>query len=204
MFGPENSRLRPMWYPRIFIPCDFVSLVLQGTGGGMASVASNNNSDPKPGNHIMLAGLAFQAATMFVFILLSLDFALRTYGRVKGLGADKALDHQYHELRRSPAFRAFLAALALATLLIFTRCVYRVAELSEGWNGHLILTQSYFLVLESAVVIIACLLLNAAHPAFCFAAGYATGTSGFFGRNWKKTNAARSRQWSDTGAKAPV
>ena len=53
-FGPENSHIKPLSYPRIFIPCDIVSLLLQAIGGGMASVASHQDKSPETGDHIMV------------------------------------------------------------------------------------------------------------------------------------------------------
>jgi hypothetical protein len=159
-------------YPRIFIVCDFLSLVLQATGGGMASVATHQNRSAATGNHIMLSGLCFQVFTLLVFILLSLDFAFKTYRRVSVLGKDEALDPRHEKLRRSRRFRAFLIALVFATLCIFTRSVYRVAELSEGWSGHLIKTQKYFIGLEGAIVAAGVLALNVFHPGFCFREAY--------------------------------
>lgn len=167
-FGPENSRIKPHSYPLIFILCDVLSLVLQATGGGLASVATHEHRNPDTGNHIMIAGLAFQVFTLLLFILLALDFALRTYKRIKNLGSQYALDQRHAKLRRSWTFRGFLVALTLSTLCIFTRCVYRVAELSEGWEGHLMLTQKYFIGLEGAVIVAAVLLLNLFHPGLCF------------------------------------
>lgn len=52
-FGEANSRLPAVWYPRIFISCDIVSLVLQALGGGMASAATHTNKNPDVGDHIM-------------------------------------------------------------------------------------------------------------------------------------------------------
>ena len=184
-FGAENSRIKPLSYPRIFIPCDFFSLVLQATGGGMASAATHSNRSPTAGNNIMIAGLAFQVATLFVFILLSLDFAWRTWTRMRSLGATEALDQKHAALRRSFKFQAFLVALSFATLCIFTRSVYRVAELSQGWQGHLIKTQKYFIGLEGAIVSAGVLALNFFHPGFCFQEGY-TEERGAFGFGRKK------------------
>lgn len=171
-FGAQNSRLQPLSYPRIFIPCDVVSLMLQAAGGGLASAASHTNKDPSAGNNIMLAGLAFQVFTLLVFIVLAADFGIRTLRRVRELGTTQALDPTHALLRGSRAFQGFLAALAFATLCIFTRSVYRVAELSEGWNGHLIGTQRYFIGLEGAIVGAAMVALNLFHPGLCFREGY--------------------------------
>lgn len=171
-FGPENSRIKPLSYPRIFIPCDFLSLMLQAAGGGIASAASHQDKNPVVGDNIMVAGLSVQVITLFIFICLATDFAIRTMQRVRELGKERALDPTHARLRASWAFKGFLVALAFATLCIFTRSVYRVAELSEGWNGHLIKTQKYFIGLEGAIVGAAVLALNAFHPGLCFKEGY--------------------------------
>ena len=170
-FGAENSRIKPLSYPRIFIPCDVMSLLLQAAGGGIASVASHQNKSPNLGDHIMVAGLAFQVCTLLVFIFFSADFALRTLRRTATMGQE-ALDPTHAKLRASKLFRGFLVALMLSTLCIFTRSVYRVAELGEGWEGALIKNQNLFIGLEGVMVIVAVLLLNVFHPGLCFREGY--------------------------------
>lgn len=119
----------------------------------------------------MVAGLAFQVATLFIFMLLCADFGLRTRRRLRELG-EAALDPTHAKLRSSWAFKGFLGALALATLCIFIRSVYRVAELSEGWEGALIKNQGLFIGLEGVMVLVAMLALNAFHPGLCFREGY--------------------------------
>lgn len=169
-FGPQNSRIKPKSYPRIFIPCDVVSLFLQAAGGGIASVASNENKSPDLGDHIMVAGLAFQVLTLAVFICLCADFAIKTVRRMQAMG-DAALDPAHAKMRGSIVFRSFLLALSFATLCIFIRSIYRVAELAEGWEGALIKNQNLFIGLEGVMVIAAVLALNVFHPGFCFHSG---------------------------------
>lgn len=183
-YGSENSRIKPRSYPLIFILCDVVSLILQATGGGMASVASHENRHPDTGNHIMIAGLAFQIFTLLIFMLLALDFAVRTYRRISKVGAHTALDQHHAELRGSWVFKGFLIALIISTLCVFTRCVYRVAELSEGWTGHLMLTQKYFVGLEGAIIVAAVLLLNMFHPGLCFKEAPKSRATHEIGRSW--------------------
>jgi len=168
-FGPENSRISPEAYTRIFIPCDLASLLLQAAGGGLASSASHSNKDPTPGNNIMIAGLAIQVLTLFIFMCLCTDFAIRTYKRYKSMGED-AFDQNpiFVQMRQGWKFRGFLAGLTLATICIFWRSVYRVAELSEGWTGHLIKQQWLFVGFEGVMVIVACFSLNIFNPAFTF------------------------------------
>ncbi|KAH6675037.1 putative sphingoid long-chain base transporter RSB1 [Halenospora varia] len=168
-FGPENSRIKPESYTRIFIPCDVLSLLLQAAGGGLASVASHSNKSPETGDNIMVAGLAFQVFTLLVFMILCLDFATRTRKRYKSLG-EQAFDQNPHfvTLRHSVKFKGFMAALTLATICIFWRSVYRVVELGEGWTGNLIRKQWLFVGFEGVMVIVACFALNIFNPAFAF------------------------------------
>lgn len=168
-FGAANSRIPPAYYTRIFIPCDVVSLVLQAAGGGIASVASHRGTPTRTGDDIMIAGLSFQVLTLLVFIAIAADFALRAWRRHRRLG-EAAFDQSeaVRRLRRSRAFRGFLGALALSTVCIFWRCVYRVAELSRGWDGPLMRRQGLFIGFEGVMIAVACLVLNIFHPNFCF------------------------------------
>ena len=59
-------------------------------------------------------------------------------------------------------------ALAIATLTIFIRCCYRVAELSKGFASDFANDEVTFSILESAMIGIAVLALSVAHPAFIF------------------------------------
>jgi hypothetical protein len=65
-------------------------------------------------------------------------------------------------------FKWFSIALGFATLCIFTRSVYHVAELSKGWEGHLDKTQQYFIAFEGALVRAAVAALNLFHSGICF------------------------------------
>ena len=137
----------------------------------MASVASHQDKSPDTGDHIMVAGLAFQVLTLFLFQLLCLDFMIKTLRRMRAMGT-AALDPTHAALRGSAKFRVFLVALGLATFCIFIRSIYRVAELSEGWGGALIRNQRLFVGFEGAMVIVAVMVLNAFHPGYCFREGY--------------------------------
>ncbi|KAH8882646.1 RTA1-domain-containing protein [Thozetella sp. PMI_491] len=167
-FGPENSRIAPEWYTRLFIPCDVISLVLQATGGGMASVASHNNKSVDTGDNIMIAGLSFQVVTLLAFMAVSADFALNAYRRHRQLG-EAAFDQteEVRRVRNSRMFKGFLAALLLSTICIFWRSVFRVAELSRGWSGPLMKRQDLFIGFEGVMVIVACLVLNIFNPVWC-------------------------------------
>jgi len=135
----------------------------------MASVASHNNESVETGDNIMIAGLAFQVFTLLLFMAAVVDFALRTMRRHRKLGAS-ALDQDANlrAARGSWRFRGCVAALALATICIFWRSVFRVAELSNGWEGYLMARQDLFVGFEGVMVVVACLVLNIFHPSLCF------------------------------------
>jgi RTA1 like protein len=56
VFGVENSRVSAKTYPILFISCDFVSLLLQSIGGGMAASATHELKDPKNGELLLRFG----------------------------------------------------------------------------------------------------------------------------------------------------
>ncbi|PVH75687.1 RTA1-domain-containing protein [Cadophora sp. DSE1049] len=209
-FGPENSRIAPETYTRFFIPCDLLSLLLQAAGGGIASSASHQHKSTKVGDRIMVAGLAFQVLTLLVFMILCGDFAIRTRRRYKSLG-EAAFDQNPHfvTLRHSKKFKGFLAALTLATICIFWRSVYRVAELAEGWTGSLIKRQWLFVGFEGVMVIVACLALNLFNPAFAFSEGV-TGLGGLGSKKKMRKQREKANEGSsnssdvDGGLKASV
>lgn len=150
-FGVDASRLKPNAYAYIFIPCDIISLVLQATGGGMASVAAQTDNNPDPGTNIMVAGLSFQVFSLSMFIALTLEFSWRarrwrTEKNESGGGSDDDVGMVIPmSKRRLILFSSFFS---LGIIGIFTRCVFRVAELSEGWTGPLIKDEVTFIVLE--------------------------------------------------------
>ena len=65
-------------------------------------------------------------------------------------------------------FHVLYVALALATVLIEVRSIFRVAELSGGFKGRLWNDETLFLVLDGAMVAAAALLMTIFHPARAF------------------------------------
>ena len=142
--GPEFSHLRPKFYTWIFICCDLFSLILQGAGGGIAASSNDDPSKQNIGNDLMLSGIAWQVVTLIVFIGFASDFFLRMYrNRHRLTPAASAL-------LADPKFKLFLCALFTATLTIFTRCVFRIAEMANGWSNPIMQSQIKFIILDGA------------------------------------------------------
>ncbi|KAI9755882.1 MAG: hypothetical protein M4579_004095 [Chaenotheca gracillima] len=160
VFGEHISRVRPRTYTIVFMSCDFFSLLLQAIGGAIASSADTQKLS-QLGVHIMIAGLSTQVFSLIVFIVLALEFAWRAYK------ADH-FDPKAADLRRSLYFRSFIFALGLGTLTLFIRSVFRVAELSEGYDGALANDEITFMTLEGTMIAITTLCLTIFHPGVSF------------------------------------
>ncbi|KAJ7738232.1 RTA1-like protein [Mycena maculata] len=155
--GTSYSRLTPKWFTIIFLPCDLTALVVQGVGGGIASAASDL-AGANVGANIMLGGITFQFLVIIVFTLVAGDF-LNRYLRDQPLRTDGSTRGAL-----TARLKLMLSALAFSTLVLIVRSVYRIVELSTGWEGVVIHTQVYFDVFDAAMVVLAIFTLNVAHP----------------------------------------
>ncbi len=129
--GAENSRLKPRLYPWLFIGCDFGSIVLQAIGGGVASAAGDHGEKPqllKAGNAFIVAGIAFQVATMVACAILIFDY-YRRFQRAKKSKSQAHSESEYEKRSTVPNearnFRLFCFALGVAFTTILIRCIYR-------------------------------------------------------------------------------
>jgi hypothetical protein len=165
--GSENSRLKPKMYTYIFVGCDLLSLILQGAGGGMAATARDSKGS-RNGVNIMIAGLVSQVITMSLFLALWCDFVLRTR-RAKISGSlTRTQPPLYEQLRSTRNFTLFQWSLFAATILIFVRCIYRVAELWDGFSGHLANDEVTFMIFEGPMIILAITAITVYHPGRVF------------------------------------
>lgn len=103
-------------------------------------MSAQTNGSSQKGVDIALAGLSFQVFTLTVFIFLAVDYTLRYRGASKA-GAVPVV-------QRSKRFQIFVAFWALATLCVYIRCCYRIAELSDGYQGPMLHHQGEFIGLE--------------------------------------------------------
>lgn len=155
------SLLKPRTYTLLFIGCDIVSLVLQAVGGAIAAVADDRVKIRK-GSNIMVGGLSAQVASLLLFMGLSLEFGHRCWVH------QDQLNPKHARLYSSRHFKVFLVSLALATICIFVRSVFRVAELSAGFGGKLANDEVTYMILEGAMIVIASVTLTIMHPGIGF------------------------------------
>jgi hypothetical protein len=200
--GAENSRLKPKLYEYIFVGCDILSLLLQGVGGGLAATAKDSKGS-RSGVNIMIAGLVSQVVTMSCFLALWADFAIRTR-RAKISGSLSRMQPALYEtLRSNKNFNFFQWSLFTATILIFVRCIYRVAELWDGFGGKLANHESTFMIFEGPMIIIAVAAITVFHPGrvfgdFWIPAGKGVTSTGKLAEDSDASVALTNTEWRDT------
>lgn len=196
IYGRSYSVLGPMVYSYIFILCDVGALLVQVVGGVFSS--SSTAVSASAGRWIMVGGIAFQVLAMTVYLGLWFLFLWRVYFSNdpqtdsrsqygKGLlnfckllfnGRD-AEDYKRSHLeqffsplmahaRESRLFHWFPLALTVASLVVYARCVYRIVELAQGWQGYLVSHEAYLMVFEALLVAICGWIFIFFHPVFVF------------------------------------
>ena len=141
----------------------------------------------------MVAGLAWQVVSMTLFLGLWADFALRVKRTKVSAGWKKDQRDPFAVLRDSRKFRTFkickfcptsilyskikktrriklimYTGLAVSTVLIFIRSIYRVVELQGGFSGKIANNQASFMILEGPMILIAVIALTFYHPGRVF------------------------------------
>ena len=106
VYGQTNARFSPRIYSVVFMFSDFVALVLQGSGGGLASVNAGKDADKaQQGINIMIAGLAWQVISLTIFAIAAADFA---WCVKRNHHSGSPSNPAFLQLRSSKKFKAFL------------------------------------------------------------------------------------------------
>ncbi|KAJ6451276.1 RTA1-domain-containing protein [Mycena sanguinolenta] len=157
--GAPYSRLTPKSYTAIFLTCDIIALFVQGGGGGIAA-SSHSISAQNLGGNIMLGGIIFQFIALCVYVAFGVDF-LRNYISFAPVRPMISVDERGTLDSR---LKIMLGAITFSTFTLFIRSIYRMVELADGWTGKIITTQVYFNIFDAAMVTLAMLTMNFAHP----------------------------------------
>ena len=144
--GRQYAPLPPKVILWFFITCDVVATVVQIIGASLVGVAYSKGKDPNTPNHVLLAGLAFQVFSFAVFVICLSAFLYK---------ARKAT---------TPAFKQFSVALFAATLAVYLRTCFRLAETAEGLEKLLSTHEVFFGCLEFLPIVVMVYVFVYWHP----------------------------------------
>ncbi|KAL6231529.1 hypothetical protein BDW75DRAFT_42576 [Aspergillus navahoensis] len=172
IYGEQSSRLKAKSYAKIFVACDILCLVLQAAGGAITATAGRDqDSLRRTGINVMIAGLAAQVVCLAAFMILVGDYARRLLALRRGNYASPGNAASAGSLGGGWRWKGFLWGLAIATLLIFIRSIFRVAELNGGFGSDLANDEVSFMILEGAMMVVACGGMSLFHPGLCLHGG---------------------------------
>lgn len=88
----------------------------------------------------MMAGLSFQVFSLVLFATATADYYFLVRKNYRNGAPPPKGAH--------PRIKWFFLALTLAYTCIMIRCIYRVIELSDGWNSALMKDEVLYVILE--------------------------------------------------------
>ncbi|PYI23204.1 hypothetical protein BO99DRAFT_479324 [Aspergillus violaceofuscus CBS 115571] len=148
--------VKTILYTWLFIICDAVGFCTQLAGEGLQITAANGNGSEsalRAGTNIMIAGIAFQAATMAVCGVLTINYTRKVY---------------LH--RRAGGLAGFVGCQTVAFVTVLIRCLYRIPEMAGGWGNPMMQDETKFMVLDGTMVAIGSILMTVAFPGACLPA----------------------------------
>ncbi|KAJ6789188.1 hypothetical protein PWT90_05909 [Aphanocladium album] len=164
--NPSVSRIPANWYPLIFLPADVSCIVIQAIGGGIAAAASNTKPElQKSGNRAIIAGVVLQVLVLGAFGAMGTDYLVRVS---RFMRLPEAQDTDGIKVWHDGRFRTFTAAVSVAYLAIFIRCIYRIAGMAGGWGNHIMQDEPSFLILDGTPILVATAALTIVHPGIFF------------------------------------
>lgn len=112
--GREYSPVPPKLILWTFVTCDVIATVVQILGAALVGSAYSNQKNPNTFNNILLAGLAFQVFDFLIFVILFCWFLSKTWSVM------------------SSSTKQFAAATLVATLAVYLRTCFRLAETAQA------------------------------------------------------------------------
>lgn len=127
---------------------------MQIAGAAVVGCAESGVHDPRRGVDVLLAGLALQAVSFTVFLGLLVMFRM-SLEKVDQQGVDAVVVKEKDQ---------FVQAVLVASLLVYVRTIFRLAETAQGLFGYVETHEVFFGTLEFAPVVLAVWILAVWHP----------------------------------------
>ena len=132
-------------------------------GAALIGVRESRRQSPTTANRILLAGLVVQVGSFSGYIVLLVVFLRRCRDSLVGLSRGDAKDARARGglngvrilLGRMMGVRTWIVGLVVASLLVYLRTIFRMAETSQGVGGYASSHEVFFGVLEFMPIVLA-------------------------------------------------
>lgn len=156
------SLVRVKWMTKIFVAGDVFSFLMQSAGGGM--MALKDTKTRETGSNIVIGGLVIQLLFFGFFVVTAAIF----HFRVSRQPTSKSKSER--DMTRTQGWKqrnwfTVLLALYVVSILILVRCIFRLVEYREGFNGYLMTHEVYMYIFDALLMFIAMIVMNVYHPA---------------------------------------
>lgn len=138
----DHLLIRPTRVTLIFVLSDVTTFLVQAGGGGISASAGGDQDKVDLGSKVFFVGLILQLVSFIVFMLLAARWIFRVW---KYEPATWTCDSHLPWFKD---WRSLAGAMWISFVCILVRCIFRTIELSEGYQGHLTTTESYFYLFD--------------------------------------------------------
>ncbi|RYP54247.1 hypothetical protein DL769_010384 [Monosporascus sp. CRB-8-3] len=140
------------WTSKIFVTADVISILMQGAGGAMLSIAETVDEFQR-GENIIIGGLVVQLVGFSVFIAVAGVFYVRI--TKNPTRATDTVDIPW---------RSYMWVMFGSTALILIRSVFRLVEYVQGNDGYLMSREIYLYIFDATLMLAVMVMYNVYHP----------------------------------------
>ncbi|KAF5645546.1 RTM1 [Fusarium sp. NRRL 52700] len=134
----------------IFVFCDVIAFLVQGSGSGIASSDNWQGEMERIGVKVLIVGLAFQLAAFSLFLCV--------FRRFHVLALRMAVEYAPR------GWQKVVLAVYISSILIMVRCIFRVVEFAVGKNTYAFGHEWLFWAFESLPMAVAIGIFCFYHP----------------------------------------
>ncbi|EXF80726.1 hypothetical protein CFIO01_13595 [Colletotrichum fioriniae PJ7] len=153
------SPIKPSRLTKTFVIGDILSFIVQIMGAGMLASSSTMNT----GKTVILLGLAVQLMFFGLFVIASAVFHLRVSRHMPPAVMDEEAQAGWRRL--FSGWRGVMSVLYIASVMIFVRSLFRLAEYVEGNDGVLLGTEAFLYIFDALLMLGVVAITAVFHPA---------------------------------------
>ncbi|KAF4784213.1 hypothetical protein HER10_EVM0005596 [Colletotrichum scovillei] len=154
------SPIKPSRLTKVFVIGDILSFIVQIMGAGMLASSSTMNT----GKTVILLGLVVQLIFFGLFVISSAVFHSRVSKHMPPILMEEE-EANTGWRRLFNGWRGVMSVLYIASVLIFVRSLFRLAEYVEGNDGALLGTEVFLYIFDALLMVGVVAITAVFHPA---------------------------------------